>query len=161
VLLQFSQWGYLERERSAAVLNEVDFFSNLPITDGMTWKDKTRVLVQELSKLPQSPMPLKHYFSPGVYVREIFMSAASIVIGKVHKTEHLNIIQRGRVEIFDESGIFTLQGPITFTSKAGVQKVLYIQEDTVWSTVHVTEETDLEKLECELIEPDHLLEYAA
>jgi hypothetical protein len=38
-------------------------------------------------------------------------------------------------------------------SKAGVQKVLYILTDMTWQTVHVTDETDLEKLEELLIEP--------
>ena len=139
-------------------MNEIDLF-NLSLTSA-SWKEKTRILVKALSEAPQCEMPLKHYFSPGVYVREIFMSAGSIVIGKIHKTEHLNIIQKGRVSIYDEAGVFTLQGPITFSSGAGVQKVLYIHEDTVWSTVHVTDETDLVKLESELIEP-YLLENAA
>ena len=139
-------------------MNEIDLV-NLSLTDGMTWKQKTAVLVKALSQAPQSELPLRHYFSKGVYVREIFMGAGTIVIGKIHKTEHLNILQRGKVSIYDESGVFTLQGPITFSSGAGVQKVLYIHEDTTWSTVHVTDETDLVKLESELIEP-FLLEAA-
>lgn len=123
---------------------------SLPAT--AEWRDKIALLMRTFGKLDQVDCPLKHHFAPGVYIREIFMPAGSIVIGKIHKTEHVNIIQRGRVRVFQEAGQMEL-GPCTFVSKAGVQKVLYILEDTVWSTVHVTDNRDLASLEAELIEP--------
>jgi hypothetical protein len=89
-----------------------------------------------------------------VYIREIYMPAGSVVIGKIHKTQHFNIIQKGRVTVFDPTGSFELKGPVTFISKPGVQKVLHIEEDTIWSTVHITDERDLARLEAALIEPD-------
>ena len=49
----------------------------------------------ELAKLPQTELPLKHHFAPGVYLREIFMPADTVVIGMIHKTEHLNILIQG------------------------------------------------------------------
>lgn len=120
---------------------------------GLPWKDKIAYLIQEMGILPQQACPLKHYFAPGVYIREIFMPAGSVVIGKIHKTEHFNIIQQGSVCLMSEDGSREiLTGPCTFVSNAGVQKVLRIIEDTVWSTVHITEERDLEKLEEQLIE---------
>ena len=119
-----------------------------------SWKDKVAFLAKELSTIPQVECPLKHYFAPHVYVREIFMPAGSIVIGKIHKTEHFNIIQKGKVTLVKEDGTHeTMEAPLTFISKAGVQKALYIHEDTVWSTIHITENRDLESLEAELIEP--------
>lgn len=115
--------------------------------------EKTAFVVRELAKLPQIECPVKHFFAPGVYVREIFMPAGSIVIGKIHKTEHFNIIERGRCLIrHDDGQVDVLQAPLTFVSKAGVQKILYIEEDTVWKTIHVTSEVDLVKLEELLIE---------
>ena len=120
----------------------------------LTWKDKISVLVKGIGELPQEECPLKHYFAPHVYIREIFMPAGLVVIGKIHKTEHFNIIQKGKVSIVSEDETKVLEGPCTFISAAGVQKVLYIHEDTIWSTVHVTENRDLESLEAELIEPD-------
>jgi hypothetical protein len=126
-------------------MNEVD----------QPWKEKVATLMRGMGEMPQVPCPLNHYFAPGVYIREIFMPAGSIVIGKIHKTEHFNIIQKGSVTLIAEDGSHkSLQGPCTFVSKAGVQKLLYIHEDTVWSTVHLTEERDLDKLEALLIEPD-------
>lgn len=118
------------------------------------WREKIAILTRGLGTIPQADCPLKHYFAPGVYIREIFMPAGAIVIGKIHRTEHFNIIQKGRVRLISEDADQELTGPFTFVSKAGVQKVLEILEDTIWSTVHLTEERDLEKLEAALIEPD-------
>lgn len=121
----------------------------------LSYKQKLGFLVREMSKLPQVEMPLKHFFAPGVYIREITMPADTYVIGKIHKTEHFNIIQKGRVALVNEDGSHTiLQGPVTFVSKAGVQKAMFIHEETVWSTVHLTEERDMEALEAEIIEAD-------
>ncbi len=118
------------------------------------WRSKVAVLIKEFGEHEQVDCPLKHFFAPGVYIREIFMPAGSIVIGKIHKTEHFNIILQGKVSIIhDDYRHEILQGPLTFVSKAGVQKVLYIHEDTTWSCVHLTDERDLEKLEAQLIEP--------
>lgn len=112
-------------------------------------------LVREMGKLPQTPMPLKHFFAPGVYIREITMPAGTYVIGKIHKTEHFNIIQKGRLSLVNEDGTSTeLVGPMTFVSKAGVQKAMFIHEDAVWSTVHLTNLRDMEALENEIIESD-------
>lgn len=120
-----------------------------------SWREKIATLMRGFGQLPQVECPLNHYFAPGVYIREIFMPSGAIVIGKIHKTEHFNIIQKGSVSLIDEDGSRkVLHGPCTFVSKAGVQKVLYIHEDTVWSTIHLTEERDLDKLETLLIESD-------
>lgn len=120
----------------------------------LSWREKLAYLVERMGSQMQVECPLKHYFAPGVYLREIFMPAGSVVIGKIHKTEHFNIIQKGRLSLIGEGESHVLEGPCTFVSKAGVQKVLYIHEDTVWSTVHLTTERDLERLESDLIEPD-------
>jgi len=122
--------------------------------DQLTWREKVGVVMTELGKQPQTECPLKHYFAPGVYIREITMPAGAIIIGKIHKTEHFNIIQQGKVSLIHEDKTELLEGPMTFVSKGGIQKVLYIHEETVWSTVHTTDERDLDKLEALLIEPD-------
>lgn len=117
-------------------------------------RPKVTQLVQEMAKFPQVDCPVKHHFSPGLYMREIFMPAGSIVIGKVHKTEHFNIIQQGFAYIVHDDGSHEeLRAPMVFVSKAGVQKVLVIVEDMVWLTTHCTNETDVAKIEADIIEP--------
>lgn len=91
-------------------------------------------------------MPVKHNFSPGVYVREIAIPAGTVIVGKVHKTRYLNIVQSGLVTIMTPYRKFLVAGPCTFESFEGEQKIGIVHEDCVWSTVHVTDETDPDKI---------------
>lgn len=147
----------LEAIEAIPTLGDIERLQKAVVTavDGMTHRQKIAVLVGEMGKMPQVQCPLQHYFAPGIYLREIFMPAGSIVIGKIHKTEHLNLIERGKVSIIHADGSTeTFSAPYTFVSKPGVQKVLYIHEDTVWKTVHATDERDIDRLDALLIEPD-------
>jgi len=108
-----------------------------------------------LLKFPQEEAPLRHYFAPGVYLREIFMAKGLVIVGKIHRTEHPNIISKGKCIVAPERDLRLVEAPCTFISPPGIQKVLIILEDTVWTTVHVTEETDVEKIEAYLAAPDY------
>lgn len=102
-------------------------------------------------------MPLEHFFAPHIYLRQITMRAGLLVVGKMHKTRHLNIITHGDVSVMTKSGPIRMtvkDKPIVFVSDPGVKKVLYTHEDTVWMTPHVTDSTDLKELEKELIVPE-------
>lgn len=132
---------------------------NYAVADG-SFPEKIAALVDHMRRLPQTDCPLKHYFSPGLYLREIFMPAGTVVIGRIHKTEHFNILVKGSCAIVhDDFRREVLQAPMVFVSKAGVQKALYILEDMIWMTTHVSEETDLLKLEELLVDPKPQLEY--
>jgi quercetin dioxygenase-like cupin family protein len=96
-----------------------------------------------------------HHFAPGVYAREYFIPAGSVVIGKIHKTEHFNIICKGKCSVSTEDGPMYVEGPQVIVSRPGVKKAVYAFEDTTWITIHVTEETDLEKIEEEVIAKDY------
>jgi hypothetical protein len=114
---------------------------------------------QDLSHFPKTDCPVTHHFSPGLYLREIFMPAGTAVIGRIHKTEHFNILVKGRcLIVHDDFRKEELAAPMVFVSKAGVQKALLILEDMIWMTTHVSEETDLGALEAQLVEPKFKLE---
>lgn len=82
------------------------------------------------------------------------MPADTVVIGKVHRTEHFNVLIQGAcLIVHDDGSREELRAPMTFVSQAGVQKVLYIIEDMIWQTIHVTTETDMTKLEAAIVEP--------
>lgn len=125
-----------------------------PVEMDLTHGQQIAYIGHELARFPQTPCPVKHHFAPGVYTREIFMPADTIIIGHIHKTEHLNILVQGACFIVHDDGSHEeLRAPMTFVSQAGVQKVLVITEDMIWMTVHVTTETNVEKLEAMLTEP--------
>lgn len=96
-----------------------------------------------------------HYFAKGTYAREIFIPKGTLLTGKIHKTEHLNIISKGDISVMTEHGPMRVQAPFTMVSPPGTKRIGYAHEDTVWTTIHGTEETDLEKLEEQLIATDY------
>ena len=98
--------------------------------------------------------PLKHTFVDGGYVREIFLPKGMIFVTKIHKKQHPYFIMRGDVSVLTEEGIIRLPGPFSGITPAGTKRVIFTHQDTVWVTVHATRETDLAKIEEELIAKD-------
>lgn len=101
--------------------------------------------------------PLIHRYTPGLYIREIFMPAGSIIISKIHKTEHPYIVSKGLVTVITEAdGEIKIKAPFTGITKAGTRRVLYVHEDTVWTTVHTTvkDGETVEEIEHRIIEPN-------
>lgn len=100
-------------------------------------------------RMEESP-PVKHWFVPGLYCREIHLKADTLVVGRIHLHEHFNVISRGCVTVFDEFyGEQTLEAPASFISKAGTKRLVVTHEDAIWTTFHPNpaDETDLKKLE--------------
>ena len=95
--------------------------------------------------------PLTHRFANGVYAREILLPAGSMGVGKIHKHGHLNVITKGRVAVLTEFGVSEYVAPFTFVSAPGTKRVFYAYEDTVWTTFHGTQSTDLVEIEKEII----------
>jgi hypothetical protein len=105
---------------------------------------------------------LKHHFAPGIYIREIWMPAGSMILGHRHKTDHLNVITQGKVLVRAEGELRLIDAkgpaPVTFRSGTGVRKALYLLEDTTWLTVHVNPDdcTDIPTLEARYTEPSEV-----
>ena len=108
---------------------------------------------------------VKHYFSPKdekygccTYAREMLIPKGTLIIGKIHRHQHLNIISKGKVVVYTEFGEKHLEAPITFVSEIGLKRSVYAIEDTLWTTIHLTEfvgEENLDKIEKEVISPDY------
>lgn len=97
--------------------------------------------------------PVKHYFAPGMYAREMMIPKGSLIVGKVHKHSHLNTISYGDICVATFEGVERHVGQKTLISPAGVQRVVRANENTLWTTYHLTNETDLDKIEDEIIMP--------
>jgi hypothetical protein len=92
-----------------------------------------------------------HHFAPGIYARELRIPAGVLLTGKIHKTEHLNMLVKGRIEIANAEGSREMIAPQIFVSPPGTKRAGYAHEDSVWVTIHATEETDLEQLEKDIV----------
>lgn len=114
--------------------------------DSPQWQQLNR-LERAMAELPAQPLPLRHIFTPGLYCRTIFMAAGTIATTRIHLFEHPFVISQGVVDVRDdENGWQRLSAPHIGVTKAGTRRVLCVVEDCVWSTFHVTDETDPEKI---------------
>ena len=95
--------------------------------------------------------PLTHKFVDGAYVREIRVPKGTLLTTKIHKICHPYFLLKGDVSVLTETGIVRLKAPYSGITPAGTKRIIYIHEDTVWTTVHVTKEKDLDKIEEEVI----------
>lgn len=99
--------------------------------------------------------PVRHFFAPGQYAREMVLPEGMVVIGKIHRHSHINVLSAGKVRVLTEYGCEEYVAPCTFVSEVGTQRVVYVLEDAVWTTVHCTTSTDLADIEKELIVDSH------
>jgi len=90
-----------------------------------------------------------HHFAPGVYMRELRIPKGVTLTGKIHKTEHLNILSQGRLAVWTEDGMKVLDASTVVLSQPGIKRVGHALEDSVWITVHQnpTEEKNPDTLE--------------
>jgi hypothetical protein len=130
-------------------LNGEDIARKAMMTPAQKTVDKMQAVME---KMPQVEMPLTHEFAPNLYIRTILMPKGSFVISKIHKTEHPFIISRGKVAVWIEGvGVKIFTAPHRGITKAGTRRLLYMHEDTEWTTFHVTDKTDLDEIEKDVI----------
>jgi len=102
--------------------------------------------------------PIHEEYGCGTYARQIFIPKGTLIIGKIHRHQHLNFILKGRVSVSTEFGPKFFEGPCMFVSEVGLKRAVYAEEDTIWVTVHMTKftgEENLDKMEAELIAPSY------
>lgn len=105
--------------------------------------------------IPDPECPLTHTFASGAYARTIFIPKDTLVVGKIHKHDHLNMLMSGKVVVATEEGPAIYEAPRVMVSKGGTKRVVYTYTDTIWTTVHLTEKTDLDEIEEEIIAKDY------
>ena len=112
----------------------------------------TRSMVQELETaikrdLVPIDLPLTHHFSPGVYGREMFMPKGAVVTGKIHKYAQLNILSKGEVSVVTDKGVKRVKAGFHMVAPPGAKRAFYAHEDSVWTVILATQETDVDKIE--------------
>lgn len=120
------------------------------------------------TELEQVDIPVTNYFvsaiegtcQGGVYAREVFIPKGSCVAGKVHKYEQLNIMSQGEMWLASDTKVIRVKAPFTVISPPGTFRIAYALEDTVWTTIHGTNEKDLAVIEQQFViyPDDNLLE---
>lgn len=128
-----------------------------------TTRERLDALESELRKHPQVEIEPRHYFAKGLYAREITIPRGTLLTGKIHTTQHINIISQGDISVLTEHGPKRVKAPCTLISPPGTKRAGYAHEDTVWTTIHANPNdlTDPDELEAVLITPVYLVEEAS
>lgn len=124
--------------------------SKLIPDEKLPFRDAIALAEGFILKAPQVELEIVHHFSPGLYAREMRIPAGIVLTGMIHKSEHLCTLS-GDIEIMDEEGGGRFTGYHTFLSKPGVKRIGLAHASTVFTTFHVTHETDIDALEAALV----------
>jgi len=119
----------------------IPLFDELPTAPSPSKAEmRERILAIESAMLAmpehQIEFEVRHHFAPGVYMRELHIPKGATLTGKIHKTEHMNILSQGELAVWTEDGMKVLRASTVIKSQPGTKRVGHALEDTVWITVH-------------------------
>lgn len=123
--------------------------------DRMVYRAHIAEVEKKMLEMPSVPIPVEHLFSKGVYARTMTVPHGTLLTGKIHKHKNLNIISKGDVSFFSVDGSVRVQAPYIFVAEPGTKRIIYAHSETVWTTIHGTELTDLEEIEAEFLAKDY------
>lgn len=115
-----------------------------------TMRQKVHRLEDELCNFPQADCPVRHYFAPGMYAREITIPKGVVLVGVIHKKQNLAVLSKGKLEIVTDDGTTTIEAPCTVTVPAGAKNCAVALEEAVWTNFFATDTTDVDALVEEL-----------
>ena len=131
---------------------------NNPVINAENTRNVISELEAHMNKLPETMygdcFPLQHSFAKGLYVRQISVPKGFLIISKIHKYSHAAFLLQGEISIIGTDGIRRIKAPASIITPAGTKRAVYHHEDTIFTTVHATNETDIEKIEEEIIAKD-------
>ena len=114
-------------------------------------RSKVNEIEAMMLRMPQLDMPVTHYFSLGLYARELTIPAGTLLTGKIHKYQQLNIMTQGDLSVMTEEGIKRVGAGFVVVSPPGTKRIAYAHADTKWITVHATDKLDVAEIEQEFI----------
>lgn len=112
----------------------------------LSLRDKTLMAEAWMKEQPQIELPVKHYFSKGVYARELFIPAGVTLVGEIHKYENLNILSKGSMLVSTEDGIIRVDAHFTVVSPAGTKRIAHTLTECIWTTIHGTDLKDVDAI---------------
>ena len=107
-----------------------------------------------MAKLPLLDLEVVNRFTDGMYIRELHIPAGTMVTTMTHKTQHPFVVSKGKILVTsDTEGSVTIEAPHTGITEPNTRRAAHALTDTIWTTFHVTNETDVAKIAEEILEP--------
>jgi hypothetical protein len=108
---------------------------------------KVYIIEDEMRNHAPVELNYRHFFSDGLYAREMTIPADTVLTGKIHKYRQLNILSKGEISVLTEEGVKRICAPFTIVSPPGTKRIAYAHTECVWTTIHGTQETDIDTIE--------------
>lgn len=92
---------------------------------------------------------IDNYYSDGIYGRRAYIPAGTILTGKIHKFEQMNILLKGEIEVLVDTEIKHLIAPHIVISPPGTKRLARAITDVEWLTILRTDLLDADKIEAQ------------
>lgn len=108
-------------------------------------------LHSELAGTFECDLNITHYFSDGLYSKQMNIPKGFIAGSHAHKYSHLSILAKGKVIVRtdEETNIYT--APACIEIKKDIHHSIEALEDSTWFCTHATEETNVDLIDKILI----------
>jgi hypothetical protein len=116
--------------------------------------DKVLSIEAWMKEQPQLNLKVVNYFSHGVYARELHIPAGTLLTGEIHKFENFNILSKGDISVLTDDGMKRVEAPFSIVSPPGTKRIAFAHTDCIWTTIHGTFETDIDKIKHYFIAAD-------
>ena len=92
-------------------------------------------------------LDITHHFMHGLYAKRIALDKGASFGKHTHDFSHISVVAKGVARV-DVGGVWTDYGPGSFIEiQADIEHSVLALEDLVWFCVHVTDETDADKID--------------
>jgi hypothetical protein len=103
-------------------------------------------LEQQILQRPQVDCPMLHWIDGPYYYRAILVRKDTLITGAKHRLEH-ECVSIGDIQVSTDLGMKRLTGYHRFWADAGKKRVGLALEDTIWVTIHWTNQPTVEGIE--------------
>lgn len=78
---------------------------------------------------------IKHNFAPGIYLRQMILNLDSVIIGGIHKRDHVWFLLDGEITVITEKDTQDYIAPYVGFSKAGTRRVIKANDYSIFQNV--------------------------
>lgn len=94
---------------------------------------------------------IKHFFSSGLYAKQMMLPKGFTAIGHAHNYDHLSILAEGKVILKTDSSEDIIQAPSCINIPKDINHEITALQDSVWFCIHATDEKNEENIDKVLI----------
>lgn len=114
---------------------------------GMLAESNSELLEDASLEQDQVDLKLKEMLIGNLYVRTIIIPKGTFLVSKVWLSSYVDIMVSGKIAVMTPDGVNTIEGHNLLRGKAARKRCGYAYEDTVWITVHQTDDLTLQGIE--------------